>query len=136
MGTMKMVRPLCPEVAHPADPPRLRAERGRKARRAGLCVRPTFVATDRPALLAHAAFTLAAEQLESARGARAWAQATIRLRTILAGKDAILTGWDPLPYLLVHHLQIPSLLADNLARRRGWSRIDFNIGKLVEAGGD
>ncbi len=59
-----------------------------------------------------------------------------RLRTILAGKDAILTGWDPLPYLLVHHLQIPSLLADNLVRRRGWSRIDFNIGKLVEEGGD
>jgi carbamoylphosphate synthase large subunit len=65
---------------------------------------------------------------ESGRGAR--------LRTIVAGKDAILTGWDPLPYLLVHHLQIPSLLADNLVRRRGWSRIDFNIGKLVEEGGD
>jgi hypothetical protein len=28
------------------------------------------------------------------------------------------------------------LLIDNLRRRRGWSRIDFNIGKLVEAGGD
>jgi predicted ATP-grasp superfamily ATP-dependent carboligase len=59
-----------------------------------------------------------------------------RLRTVLAGKDAILTGWDPLPYLLVHHLQIPSLLADSLIGRRSWSRIDFNIGKLVEDGGD
>jgi len=59
-----------------------------------------------------------------------------RLRSILAGKDAILTGWDPLPYLLVHHLQIPSLLIDNLVRRGSWSRIDFNIGKLVENGGD
>ncbi|KQX75819.1 ATP-grasp enzyme [Aeromicrobium sp. Root472D3] len=59
-----------------------------------------------------------------------------RLRTIGAGKDAILTGWDPLPYLLVHHLQIPSLLIDNLLSGRGWSRIDFNIGKLVEEGGD
>jgi len=49
--------------------------------------RPILAATDRAALLAHAAFTLAAEQLESARGARAWAQATIRLRTILAGAD-------------------------------------------------
>ena len=39
------------------------------------------------ALLSHAAFTLAAEQLESTRGARAWAQATVRLRTILAGAD-------------------------------------------------
>jgi hypothetical protein len=59
-----------------------------------------------------------------------------RLRTIFRGKDAILTGWDPMPYLLVHHLQIPSLLIRNLRERRGWSRIDFNIGKLVENGGD
>ncbi|MGB6070365.1 MAG: ATP-grasp enzyme [Rhodococcus sp. (in: high G+C Gram-positive bacteria)] len=59
-----------------------------------------------------------------------------RLHSIFEGKDAILTGWDPLPYLLVHHLQIPSLLVRNLLARRGWSRIDFNIGKLVENGGD
>ncbi len=59
-----------------------------------------------------------------------------RLHTIVSGKDAILTGWDPLPYLLVHHLQIPSLLVDSLRRRATWSRIDFNIGKLVEDGGD
>ncbi|MCJ0891570.1 ATP-grasp enzyme [Rhodococcus sp. ARC_M5] len=59
-----------------------------------------------------------------------------RLRSIFRGTDAILTGWDPLPYLLVHHLQIPSLLVRNLLMRRGWSRIDFNIGKLVENGGD
>jgi predicted ATP-grasp superfamily ATP-dependent carboligase len=59
-----------------------------------------------------------------------------RLRTILRGKDAIFTWWDPLPYLMVHHLQIPSLLVRNLRERRGWTRIDFNIGKLVEPGGD
>ncbi|MEU0498441.1 ATP-grasp enzyme [Mycobacterium sp. NPDC006124] len=59
-----------------------------------------------------------------------------RLATILGGKDAIFAWWDPLPYLLVHHLQIPSLLLANLWARRGWSRIDFNIGKLVEPGGD
>ncbi|TPG27412.1 ATP-grasp enzyme [Mycobacterium hodleri] len=59
-----------------------------------------------------------------------------RLKTILSGKDAIFTWWDPLPYLMVHHLQIPSLLIGNLRSRRGWSRIDFNIGKLVEPGGD
>jgi predicted ATP-grasp superfamily ATP-dependent carboligase len=59
-----------------------------------------------------------------------------RLRTLLAGKDAVLTGWDPLPYVLVHHLQVPSLLIDNLVNGRAWSRIDFNIGKLVEEGGD
>ena len=38
--------------------------------------------------------------------------------------------------MMVHHLQIPSLLVRNLLARRGWSRIDFNIGKLVENGGD
>ena len=59
-----------------------------------------------------------------------------KLRTILRGKDAIFTGWDPLPYLMVHHLQIPALLWANLRSRKGWSRIDFNIGKLVENGGD
>ncbi|CAN5455483.1 hypothetical protein BH10ACT9_BH10ACT9_21660 [soil metagenome] len=59
-----------------------------------------------------------------------------RLATILRGKDAIFTWWDPLPYLMVHHLQIPALLVDNLRRRRGWTKIDFNIGKLVEMDGD
>lgn len=59
-----------------------------------------------------------------------------RIATILQGKDAIFTWWDPLPYLMVHHLQIPSLLVANLRARRGWSRVDFNIGKLVEPGGD
>lgn len=59
-----------------------------------------------------------------------------RLRTIRSGKDAIFDWNDPLPYLMVHHLQIPSLLVHNLRARRGWSRIDFNIGKLVEPGGD
>ncbi|WP_234807558.1 ATP-grasp domain-containing protein [Mycolicibacterium bacteremicum] len=59
-----------------------------------------------------------------------------RLRGIISGKDAIFDRQDPLPYLLVHHLQIPSLLLHNLRSGRGWSRIDFNIGKLVEPGGD
>ncbi|WIM89001.1 ATP-grasp enzyme [Candidatus Mycobacterium wuenschmannii] len=58
------------------------------------------------------------------------------LRSILRGKDAIFAWWDPLPYFMVHHLQIPMLLIDNLRRRRGWVKIDFNIGKLVEPGGD
>jgi predicted ATP-grasp superfamily ATP-dependent carboligase len=59
-----------------------------------------------------------------------------RLRAIISGRDAIFAWWDPLPYLMVHHLQIPALLVDNLLRRRGWTKIDFNIGKLVEIGGD
>ena len=61
---------------------------------------------------------------------------TARIATILRGTDAIFAWWDPWPYFMVHHLQIPSLLIANLRARRGWSRIDFNIGKLVEPGGD
>jgi predicted ATP-grasp superfamily ATP-dependent carboligase len=56
--------------------------------------------------------------------------------TVRHGRDAIFAWWDPLPYLLVHHLQIPALLLANLRTGRGWTRIDFNIGKLVETGGD
>jgi hypothetical protein len=58
------------------------------------------------------------------------------LGRILRGKEAIFDWDDPLPFLLVHHLQIPSLLLDNLRRGRPWTKIDFNIGKLVEPGGD
>jgi len=69
-------------------------------------------------------------RLLTQRGRRA------RLKSILRGQDAIFTWWDPLPYLMVHHLQIPALLIGNLRRRRGWTKIDFNIGKLVEPDGD
>jgi hypothetical protein len=59
-----------------------------------------------------------------------------RIRIIRNGRDAIFDWHDPLPFLLVHHLQIPLLLVSNLRRGKGWIRIDFNIGKLVEAAGD
>ena len=57
-------------------------------------------------------------------------------RTITQGTDAIFQANDPLPFLTVHHWQIPLLLLNNLGRLKGWIRIDFNIGKLVELGGD
>jgi hypothetical protein len=57
-------------------------------------------------------------------------------RTVIRGRDALLDPADPLPFLLVHHLQIPSLLIRNLVQRKPWIRIDFNIGKLVEPAGD
>ena len=54
-----------------------------------------------------------------------------------AGQGRDLRLADPLPFLLVHHLQIPSLLWRTLLRgKRDWIRIDFNIGKLVEPAGD
>ena len=52
------------------------------------------------------------------------------------GTDAIYKFDDALPFLMVHHWQITLLLLKNLFRFKGWTRIDFNIGKLVELGGD
>ena len=59
-----------------------------------------------------------------------------RLSIILKGKDAIFDWRDPLPFFMVHHWQIPLLLLADLRQMKGWIRIDFNIGKLVQLGGD
>jgi hypothetical protein len=59
-----------------------------------------------------------------------------RCQIIAQGKDAIFDWDDPLPFLMVHHWQIPLLLWGNLCQPKAWIRIDFNIGKLVEVGGD
>jgi predicted ATP-grasp superfamily ATP-dependent carboligase len=67
---------------------------------------------------------------------RSWQQLKQQISTIWRGTDAIFQLNDPLPFLAVHHWQIPLLLLDNLRQLRGWIRIDFNIGKLVELGGD
>ncbi len=55
---------------------------------------------------------------------------------VTTGTDAVLSPDDPLPFLMLHNWQIPLLLLDNLRRIKGWVKIDFNIGKLVELGGD
>lgn len=59
-----------------------------------------------------------------------------RLQILVNGKDAIFEWDDPLPFLMVHHWQIPLLLLGSFWRGSEWIRIDFNIGKLVELGGD
>lgn len=69
-------------------------------------------------------------------GIRSWTELKVWLNKITQGKDAIFTQDDPLPFLMVHHWQITLLLLQNLAQLRGWVKIDFNIGKLVEIGGD
>ncbi|WP_200817557.1 ATP-grasp domain-containing protein [Calothrix rhizosoleniae] len=58
------------------------------------------------------------------------------MRKVFNGTDAIFQANDPLPFLTVHHWQITLLLLENLRKLKGWVRIDFNIGKLVELGGD
>lgn len=67
---------------------------------------------------------------------RSLKQLQIWFSNTLNGKDALFDAADPLPFLTVPHWQIFWLLLDNLRRRKGWIRIDFNIGKLVELGGD
>ncbi len=67
---------------------------------------------------------------------RSWKQLQTWVKNVLRGKEAIFDVRDPLPFLMVHHWHIPLLLLDNLRKLRGWVRIDFNIGKLVESGGD
>ena len=59
-----------------------------------------------------------------------------RLRVVARGRDALLDPNDPLPFLLVPHLHIASLLIDALRHGSEWTKIDINIGKLVEPAGD
>ncbi|NMG21601.1 ATP-grasp domain-containing protein [Brasilonema bromeliae] len=63
---------------------------------------------------------------------RSFKQLQTWVRNILRGKEAIFEVSDPLPFLLVHHWQIPLLILDNLRRLKGWIRIDFNMGELIE----
>ena len=51
-------------------------------------------------------------------------------------KDADLDLYDPLPFFLKIHLQIPSLLVHNLNSGKLWKKIDFCIGKVVELDGE
>ena len=67
---------------------------------------------------------------------RSLEQFKVWIRRINQGTDGIFQVNDPLPFLMVHHWQIFLLLLNNLRKFKGWVRIDFNIGKLVELGGD
>ena len=57
-------------------------------------------------------------------------------RNVTLGKDAVWDRHDPLPFFWLHAVHIPSLLLRSLREGKRWVRIDFNIGKLVEPGGD
>jgi predicted ATP-grasp superfamily ATP-dependent carboligase len=63
---------------------------------------------------------------------RSFKQFRLWIQTILAGKDAVFMVSDPLPFLMVHHWQIPLLLLDSFRKFQNWIRIDFNIGELIE----
>ena len=59
-----------------------------------------------------------------------------RARTLIEGRDSVFDVSDPLPFFMLHHVHVPSLLLGNLRRLRPWTKVDLNIGKLVEPGGD
>lgn len=59
-----------------------------------------------------------------------------RALVIARGKDAVFDPDDPLPFLMLHHVHIPWLLLRSLVAGKDFLRVDFNIGKLVEPGGD
>jgi hypothetical protein len=60
----------------------------------------------------------------------------LSIAQMLRGTDAILHGDDPLPFLAMYLLQIPSLLALEMVSGKSWLKIDFCIGKIVKEGGD
>jgi len=55
---------------------------------------------------------------------------------MLCGTDALLHGDDPLPFLAMYLVQIPSLLIAEIAPATDWLKIEFCIGKIVKEGGD
>lgn len=67
---------------------------------------------------------------------RSFKQVKNQFKLFFFGKEAILDPLDPLPFIMVYHWQIPSLLIQAIKSKAPWIRIDFNIGKLVEVNGD
>ena len=57
-------------------------------------------------------------------------------RVLTQGSDALLDARDPWPFLAMHAAQIPTLLARRCRDGIPWSKIDLNIGKLSELGGE
>merc|ERR1719440_691397 len=60
----------------------------------------------------------------------------LSLAEMAKGGDAILCGDDPMPFLAMYLIQIPSLLMLELFAGTEWLKIDFCIGKIVKEGGD
>merc|ERR1719183_611129 len=60
----------------------------------------------------------------------------LSFKEMAQGTDAMLAGDDPLPFLAMYLVQIPSLLISELISGRDWLKIDFCIGKIVKEGGD
>merc|ERR1719498_1620568 len=56
--------------------------------------------------------------------------------TILFKKDAYFDADDPLPFLALLFVHLPTLLVRNVRKGNRWAKIDPCIGKLTEENGD
>ena len=63
-----------------------------------------------------------------------------RLRTFFGllrhSRDPLIDGSDIMPFLMFNYFQVPTLLIDVLASGKQWKKVDFQIGKVVQMGGD
>lgn len=58
------------------------------------------------------------------------------LHRMWTGKEAVFSWEDPLPFWFNNHVNIPFQILQTIRQDVPWTRIDFNIGKLIVPGGD
>lgn len=58
------------------------------------------------------------------------------LNRMWTGKEAVFSWDDPLPFFFNNHINIPYQILRTIKQEIPWTRIDFNIGKLIVPGGD
>lgn len=65
-----------------------------------------------------------------------WSKFRSVVHTIWTGKEAVWNWKDPWPFFWNNHVSIPYQLLQVRSKGQPWTRIDFNIGKIIVPGGD
>ncbi|KAF6265263.1 hypothetical protein COO60DRAFT_1457169 [Scenedesmus sp. NREL 46B-D3] len=65
-----------------------------------------------------------------------WSYWAAFLSVVSTGVDGVFTARDPWPFIALHYLQVPLLLAGNMLRGNPWKKVDLCIGKVAELYGD
>ncbi len=55
---------------------------------------------------------------------------------MFTGKEAVFQWYDPWPFWFNNHISIPYQIIKKFRKGALWTRIDFNIGKIIVPGGD
>ncbi len=63
-------------------------------------------------------------------------RAKMLLERMLTGKEAVFQWHDPWPFWFNNHVSIPYQIIKKFRQGTVWTRIDFNIGKIIVPGGD